>query len=90
MIENKKCPFCNADIVFSYERPSFSFRIEDGEIVRDDAWTGTGYDDPFFSFHCSNDKEHDIHLDELGNWMDSIEFAFHNHFSNIEQIKGNI
>ena len=60
MLKSEKCAECGAEIVFQYINPSKSFRVESGKIVRDDAWTGEGYDDPYFHFQCSEDAEHDI------------------------------
>jgi hypothetical protein len=77
MLECKKCPECGAEIVFQYVTPSRSYRIENGEIVRDDAWTGPGYDDSYFHFRCSDDSEHDIECnDKLAEWCNEVEFQF--------------
>ncbi len=72
MIENKWCPLCGKEITFSYMRPDYYFDIVKGKIERDtnnDLWEGK---DPYFKFHCSNDREHNI--DDHSNPQDEIEF----------------
>jgi hypothetical protein len=78
MIKTMHCPECGADIKVSYITPEKSFRIdEDGKIVRDDAWTGPGYDDPHFKFYCSEDREHDLGDElEIQNWQEDVEHEF--------------
>jgi len=77
MIKTKKCKQCGGDIVFSYETPTKTFVIEDGKIVRDDAWAGPYYDNPQLVFHCSNDVEHDIDSEEISKWSEEIEKIFY-------------
>lgn len=72
-----KCPECGSEIVFSYITPAKSFRLEDSKIVRDDAWEGPEYDDPYLEFACSNDREHDIEVDEIINWSETITEDFY-------------
>jgi hypothetical protein len=62
MLETKKCKECGADVAVDYIKPCMSFRIEDGEIIRDDnndAWEPRG-DGPYVVFYCSEDREHEI------------------------------
>ena len=79
MLTTKMCKECGSDIVFSYIDPSKSFRIKDGKIVRNDAWTGPGYDDPYLEFYCSNDKEHDEvkNLQDMIDWSVEVEKEFY-------------
>ena len=79
MLKPKECKTCGSDIVFDYKTPTKSFRIEDGKIIRDDAWTGPGYDNPQIEFYCSNDREHDIedvNGTEVNKWCDKVENYF--------------
>ncbi len=77
MMKNKYCEECGAEIVLQYVTPNKSFRIKDGEIIRDDAWTGAGYDDSYVYFRCSNDSEHDISMTiEMDKWMEDIKYEF--------------
>ena len=77
MMLNKYCPTCSHEIKFSYVTPEQSFVIVDGAIQRDDAWKGPEYDNPYFHFYCSNDKEHDIGDDkEIQKWCEEIEDDF--------------
>jgi hypothetical protein len=65
----KKCPICGADIVCTLKRQEHYFYIENEKVERDtneDLW----FDGPFH-FHCSNDKEHPIILDEK--WCEEFE-----------------
>ena len=71
-----KCKTCGADIVFCYKTPTLSFRIEDSLIVRDDAWTGSEYDNPYLKFYCSTDSEHDIDSKEVVEWSEVVEKEF--------------
>lgn len=77
MAKTKQCRVCNSDIVFCYKTPTKSFRIEDGIIVRNDAWTGSEYDNPYLKFYCSEDMEHDIDSDEIVKWSEEIEKEFY-------------
>lgn len=77
-----KCPECGSEIVFSYVTPAKSFKIEIDEmkneiIFRDDAWKGPEYDDPYLEFYCSNDKEHDIEVQEIIDWTEGITEDFY-------------
>jgi len=72
-----KCKICESDITFCYKTPTLSFKIEDGEIIRDDAWTGSEYDNPYLKFYCSNDSEHDIDSKEVVQWSEDIEKQFY-------------
>jgi len=77
MLKNQHCAECGAEIVFQYIKPSKSFRISNGQIIRDDAWTGKRYDDPYFHYICSEDSEHDIDPDDkLIEWMGDLEYKF--------------
>jgi len=71
------CPECGSDIKFSYIIPTKTFRIENGKIERDDAWTGPEYDTPYLEFYCSNDNEHDIDKKEVVEWSAKIEEEFY-------------
>jgi len=71
-----KCKVCGADIAFCYKTPTLSFRIEDNIIVRDDAWKGSDYDNPYLKFYCSNDSEHDIDSEEIVQWSEDVEKEF--------------
>lgn len=72
-----KCKVCGSDIVFSYVTPTKSYKVVDDKIVRDDAWQGPIYDQPYLDFHCSNDAEHDIDTVEVNEWADKIEEKFY-------------
>ena len=72
-----KCKICGADIAFCYKTPTKSFKIENGDIVRDDAWHGGEYDNPYLKFYCSNDSEHDIDSEEIVLWSSGIETKFY-------------
>jgi len=66
------CPECKAPIVCSYEKTDLYFyQDENDNIVRDtneDLIHGT---QPYFHFHCSNDKEDDIRpLDILAEFIE--------------------
>jgi len=77
MIDNFYCPLCSHEIKFSYITPERSFIIKDGKLKRDDAWKGPEYDNPYFHFYCSNDKEHDLGDSEiLDKWCEDIEYEF--------------
>jgi len=71
------CKVCGADIAFSYKTPTKSFRFENNKIVRDDAWEGPEYDNPYLKFYCSNDSEHDIDSKEVIQWTEDIEKQFY-------------
>ena len=76
-MKNKFCEECGAEIVFQYVTPNKSFQIENGKILRDDAWTGPGYDEPYFLFRCSDDLEHEIHMSiEMNEWMEDVKREF--------------
>lgn len=77
MIKNKQCKVCGSDIVFCYKTPTKSFRIEDGKIVRDDAWVGLMYDNPYLKFHCSNDTEHSVENQDILDWSEKVEEDFY-------------
>lgn len=72
-----RCKICNAEIVFCYKTPTKSFRIENDDIVRDDAWHGGEYDNPYLKFYCSNDSEHDIDSEDVISWAEDIETKFY-------------
>ena len=68
-MKQKTCPVCGAAIVCTYQREDLYFYIERRQVKRDtnpDLWA----DDPFV-FHCSNDKEHPVILDEK--WCQEFE-----------------
>lgn len=78
MPKTKQCITCGSDIVFSYKTPTKSFRIEDGKIVRDDAWEGPEWDNPYLKFYCSNDTEHEVENDsEVIQWSEKVENEFY-------------
>ena len=77
MVTTKQCSICGSDIVFCYKIPTKSFRIDDGKIVRDDAWVGAEYENPYINFHCSNDIEHDIEGQDMINWTEEVEEEFY-------------
>ncbi len=77
MIKNKQCKVCGSDIVFRYKTPTKSFRIEDGKIVRDDAWVGLMYDNPYLKFICSNDTEHSVENQDILDWSEKVEEEFY-------------
>ena len=77
MIQTMYCPRCGSDIRVSYVVPEKSFQIKDGKIVRDDAWTGPGYDDPYFQFYCSRDREDNLGDGvEIQKWQEDVEHEF--------------
>jgi hypothetical protein len=77
MLKTKKCAECGAEIIFQYIKPSKSFRVENGQIIRDDAWTGPEFDNPYFHYQCSEDSEHRIDPnDELLEWFVDVEQEF--------------
>lgn len=76
MIKTKQCQICGADISFCYKTPTKSFRIEDGKIVRDDAWVGLMYDNPYLKFQCSNDTEHEVENEDILEWSEKVEEEF--------------
>ena len=82
MLKTRVCPECGNEIMFSYIVPERSYTIEDGEIVRGDAWVGPYYDNPHFDFYCSNDRAHDIekisiiYERSLDEWQEEIENEF--------------
>ena len=51
-------------------------KLGDGKIIRDDAWEGPEYDNPYLKFYCSNDMEHDIDSEEIIVWSDVVEGVF--------------
>jgi hypothetical protein len=71
------CPICTEEIAFSYKTPTKSFIIKVGKIIRDDAWQGPEYDNPYLKFYCSNDSEHDIDSKEVLQWTEDIEKQFY-------------
>lgn len=77
ILDQTYCPRCGSEIKFSYVTPERSFIIEDGKLKRDDAWEGPEYDNPYFHFYCSNDKEHDLgDGPEIDKWYEEIEHEF--------------
>ena len=76
-----KCKVCGEDIIFYYEIPTKTYKVEDGKIIRDDAWAGPEYDSPSLIFRCSTDPEHDIDTLEINEWADKIETQFYEDFS---------
>lgn len=73
-----KCKVCGSEIKFSYIVPEKSYKVSDElKIERDDAWEGPAYDDPYLSFYCSNDKEHDIDSVEINEWADKVETQYY-------------
>ncbi len=77
MTQNKQCEVCGSDIIFRYKTPTKSFRIEDGKIVRDDAWIGLMYDNPYLKFLCSNDTEHKVENEDILDWSEKVEAEFY-------------
>ena len=71
------CPECGSEIVFSYVTPTKSFKVENKKIVRDDAWKGPEYDDPYLEFSCSKDREHDIETEVIIAWSEVITEDFY-------------
>lgn len=70
------CAECGNKIIFDYETPTKSFRIENGSLIRDD---NNLVDHPELIPYCSYDKEHTIEAqDDLGfyKWIDEVEFYF--------------
>jgi len=79
MLKTKQCSTCGSDIVFCYKTPTKSFRIENDKIIRDDAWTGSEYENPYLKFYCSNDMEHPVENDsEVIQWSEKVEEEFYN------------
>lgn len=82
-ISTRLCPECSSEIKFSYIVPERSYIIENGKIVRDDAWTGPMYDGPEMDFYCSNDRTHNIETPSIVyekdfyEWAEEIEDEFH-------------
>ena len=72
-----KCKVCDADIAFCYKTPTKSYIIENDHIIRDDAWQGVEYDNPYLKFYCSNDSEHDIDSEDIVLWSSEIETKFY-------------
>lgn len=57
-LEKRYCPICRGEVVFTYERPSTTFSInEKGTLSVCDNNFGMG---PELVPHCENDKEHVI------------------------------
>lgn len=82
MLDVKKCKECGADVVCDYIKPCMSFRIEDGQVVRDDnndAWQPRG-DGPYVVFYCSEDRGHEIG-EISGGYMDEVEEEIINYLS---------
>jgi hypothetical protein len=74
MLATKKCKECGADVAVDYIKPCMSFRIQDGQVIRDDnndAWEPKG-DSPYVLPYCSEDREHDIGDIEI-EWLDEAE-----------------
>lgn len=76
MLKTKNCRICGSDIIFCYKTPTKSFRIEDGKIVRDDAWEGPEWDNPYLKFYCSNDMEHEVENQDI-DWSEEVEKEFY-------------
>ena len=51
------CPECGGEILFSYETPSKTYRIQGDTLVRED---NVLHDNPELFPICSNDREHRI------------------------------
>ncbi len=77
MLKTKQCSTCGSDIVFCYRIPTKSFRIEHGNIVRDDAWEGPEWDNPYLKFYCSNDIEHGVEDKDIIEWSGEVEKEFY-------------
>lgn len=75
-MENKYCPICNEEILIQYVVPIKTYRIENEKFIREDAWTGDGYDNPSLEFICSNDISHELDNDDILDWMYKIEQKF--------------
>lgn len=82
-IEKRYCPECNGEILFTYVHPNQSYKIENGEFIRNDGWAGIMSDNPYFDFYCSNDRTHDISNSSIidskniDRWMEEIEDEFY-------------
>ncbi|MFW9871835.1 MAG: hypothetical protein ACFFG0_01950 [Candidatus Thorarchaeota archaeon] len=77
MIDSKNCPECGAEIIFIYQTPERSYRIENGTLVRDD---NNITDNSELNPYCSNDREHVLEPPgtnaEFWTWSDSVEQYF--------------
>ncbi len=60
MVDQRYCPICGGEIMFSYVTPDRDYYIlEDGMIERDtnkQLWDG----DSHLEFYCENDRTHDL------------------------------
>ena len=78
MIESRTCPECGGEIIFTYETPTKTYSIEDGDLVRAD---NNMSDDSVFIARCSNDTEHDLAGPgedvDFWTWVDSVEMYFY-------------
>lgn len=76
-LEQKFCEQCGASIDVHYIIPTKIFKIEDGNLVRDDnndAFKGG----PFLVFLCSEDTTHEIGDNkELNEWFNEVEDKFY-------------
>jgi hypothetical protein len=83
------CPECGGEVWFTYERPSATFAIENGEIVRMD--NNDVFQSQGLFFHCCNDAEHKIepHYKSrlwkiFSKWCTAVENNFYGNSNNGE------
>lgn len=60
MLELKKCSTCGSNTHIRVNIPDRHYIINDGKIIRDDAWKGDHWDNPQIFFECDYDSEHSI------------------------------
>ena len=80
MLETKKCKECGADVAVDYINPCMSFRIKDGQIIRDEYNLLEPRDGPYVVFYCSEDREHEIGDVDVS-YMDEVEEEIINYLS---------
>lgn len=81
-LKNWYCQECGGEVWFTYERPSATFSIEDGKIVRMD--NNDVFQSQGLIFHCCNDVEHEIQPPYpsrlhrvFSDWCSSVENYFY-------------
>ncbi len=75
-MKKKYCAECGNEIIFKYETPTKSFRINDGCLIRDD---NNLTDSSELAPYCSYNKEHTVEPQddlEFWKWVDEVEFYF--------------
>lgn len=79
-MSEKRCPECGGNIIVKYITPTKIFSIGNNrQLKRCDQniiHQPIG-DNPYLTFGCENDFEHNIDNDEISRWCDEIEQIFY-------------